>query len=129
MGAALEASCSLSATNDPRTTYDIIVTSRHYPLPPPSPPPALSLLSLLSLYSRSTLALKSLSPCTLPGNFVFAKMGEKEMDVLADAMERRVINKDDLLIKQGETGDFFYIVEVLARSDVHNNIFINNLVT
>ena len=37
---------------------------------------------------------------TMSGNFVFANMGEKEMDVLTDAMERRVVNKDDLLIKQ-----------------------------
>ena len=38
----------------------------------------------------------------LRGNFVFKKMGDQEMDVLADAMERRVVNRDELLITQGE---------------------------
>lgn len=44
-------------------------------------------------------------------NFIFSDLNEKERHRLIDAMQKQVVTKGSVLIKQGDVGDFFYVVE------------------
>jgi CRP-like cAMP-binding protein len=47
----------------------------------------------------------------LEENFIFSDMSKKERNMLIDAMQEQVAGKGDVIIKQGDVGDFFYICE------------------
>lgn len=44
-------------------------------------------------------------------NFIFSDLNDPERHRLIDAMQKQVVKKGSILIKQGDLGDFFYIVE------------------
>lgn len=44
-------------------------------------------------------------------NFIFSDLNDKERHRLIDAMEKEVVNKGKTIIKQGDVGDFFYVIE------------------
>lgn len=44
-------------------------------------------------------------------NFIFSDLNHKERDRLIDAMQKQVASKGSTIIKQGDVGDFFYVVE------------------
>lgn len=43
--------------------------------------------------------------------FLFSSLGSDELDSVIAAMEEKKISPDDVIIKQGATGDFFYIID------------------
>jgi CRP-like cAMP-binding protein len=47
----------------------------------------------------------------LEDNFIFASLSSKERRLLIDAMMMESVPAGTVIIKQGETGDFFYVVE------------------
>jgi CRP-like cAMP-binding protein/tRNA A-37 threonylcarbamoyl transferase component Bud32 len=47
----------------------------------------------------------------LEDNFIFASLSAKERRLLIDAMMMESVPAGTVIIKQGETGDFFYVVE------------------
>ena len=47
----------------------------------------------------------------LEDNFIFASLSPKERRLLIDAMMMEAVPAGTVIIKQGETGDFFYVVE------------------
>jgi cAMP-dependent protein kinase regulator len=44
-------------------------------------------------------------------NFIFSDLSKKGRQMLIDAMQQEVAKKGDVIIKQGDVGDFFYICE------------------
>lgn len=44
-------------------------------------------------------------------NFIFSDLNDKERHRLIDAMEKEVVPKGKIIIKQGDVGDYFYVVE------------------
>jgi cAMP-dependent protein kinase regulator len=44
-------------------------------------------------------------------NFLFATLGEAEATIILDAVEENIIQKGERVIKQGENGDFMYVIE------------------
>lgn len=58
-----------------------------------------------------TPAQRDLINRALDQNFVFASMTEDERNLLINAMERQEVKGNHSLIKQGDDGDFFYIIE------------------
>jgi cAMP-dependent protein kinase regulator len=47
----------------------------------------------------------------LGSNFIFSDLTEGERSMLIDAMQKQTANENEVIIKQGDTGDFFYIVQ------------------
>jgi len=47
----------------------------------------------------------------LETNFLFAHLTEESRSEIVDILVEKVFNKDDVIIKQGDEGDFFYIIE------------------
>jgi len=47
----------------------------------------------------------------LPKNFVFERLGPKELRPLVDAFEKIQANDGEEIIKQGDDGDYFYIIQ------------------
>lgn len=58
-----------------------------------------------------TDAQRDLINHALDQNFVFANLTEDERELLISAMERQEVNANHSVIKQGDDGDFFYIIE------------------
>lgn len=58
-----------------------------------------------------TAAQRDLINSALDQNFVFANLTEDERDLLINAMERQEVQANFNVIKQGDDGDFFYIIE------------------
>jgi cAMP-dependent protein kinase regulator len=44
-------------------------------------------------------------------NFIFSDLNEKERHRLIDAMQKQVAPKGTVIIKQGDVGDYFYVIE------------------
>jgi cAMP-dependent protein kinase regulator len=44
-------------------------------------------------------------------NFLFASMGEAEANIILDAVEEQIIQKGERVIKQGDSGDFMFVIE------------------
>ena len=44
-------------------------------------------------------------------NFIFSDLNDQERNRLIDAMQKQIAEKGSILIKQGDLGDFFYVVE------------------
>lgn len=44
-------------------------------------------------------------------NFIFSDLNDKERYRLIDAMEKEIVPKGKTIIKQGDVGDYFYVVE------------------
>lgn len=47
----------------------------------------------------------------LSDNFIFSALDAKELRLLIDVMQKEVVQKGHMIIKQGDVGDFFYVVE------------------
>lgn len=47
----------------------------------------------------------------LTSNFIFSDLSDGERTLLINAMQKETAQEGDIIIKQGDTGDFFYIVE------------------
>ena len=47
---------------------------------------------------------------SLKKNFVFASLDEKEIETFVRAMDRNKVSKGSEIIKEGDIGDFFYII-------------------
>jgi len=45
------------------------------------------------------------------GNFVFSNLDKAELNVMLDAFEKVAFNKNDLVITEGEEGDYYYVIE------------------
>ena len=58
-----------------------------------------------------TAVQRDLINTALDQNFVFANLSEDERDLLVNAMERQEIPANHNVIRQGDDGDFFYIIE------------------
>lgn len=58
-----------------------------------------------------TDAQRDLINHALDQNFVFANLTEDERELLISAMERQEVKANHSVIKQGDDGDFFYIIE------------------
>lgn len=48
---------------------------------------------------------------TLASNFLFRQLDENSKKTVLSALTKKVFNKGDVIIKQGDEGDFFYIIE------------------
>jgi cAMP-dependent protein kinase regulator len=44
-------------------------------------------------------------------NFLFAALGASEADIILDAVEEVIIQKGERVIKQGDSGDFMFVIE------------------
>jgi len=44
-------------------------------------------------------------------NFLFATLGETEVGIILDAVEETIIEKGERVIKQGDSGDFMFVIE------------------
>lgn len=47
----------------------------------------------------------------LGSNFIFSDLSDSERKMLIDAMQKESANEGDIVIQQGDTGDFFYICQ------------------
>mmetsp|Transcript_588 Transcript_588/g.1217 ORF Transcript_588/g.1217 Transcript_588/m.1217 type:complete len:787 (+) Transcript_588:181-2541(+) len=47
----------------------------------------------------------------LGSNFIFSDLSDRERKMLIDAMQKETAEEGDMIIKQGEEGDFFYICQ------------------
>ena len=56
-------------------------------------------------------AERTLIESALKKNFVFEALSAKDMQEVIDCMKRRSVPPGHELIKQGDTGDFFYVIE------------------
>ena len=54
---------------------------------------------------------RSFLETVLSDNFLFAELSEEEMQQLVDAMQQETVEKGAVIIRQGDVGDFFYVVE------------------
>ena len=61
-------------------------------------------------YPKSDAAIQFIDSA-LEDNFIFASLSERERRNLIDAMMMETVPAGKVIIKQGETGDFFYVVE------------------
>ena len=61
-------------------------------------------------YPKSDAAVQFIDSA-LEDNFIFASLSAKERRLLIDAMMMEAVPAGTVIIKQGETGDFFYVVE------------------
>ena len=61
-------------------------------------------------YPKSDAAVQFID-ASLEDNFIFASLSPKERRLLIDAMMMEAVPAGHVIIKQGETGDFFYVVE------------------
>lgn len=58
----------------------------------------------------------------LSNNFVFAALSEREMRTIIDAFEAIKVSPNDMIIQQGDVGDYFYIIrEGTVRYEVNGN--------
>lgn len=48
---------------------------------------------------------------SVSGNFMFETLDEKQKRDIFDAMFEKTVEKDDVVIKQGDTGDYFYVID------------------
>jgi CRP-like cAMP-binding protein/tRNA A-37 threonylcarbamoyl transferase component Bud32 len=64
----------------------------------------------LPRYPKSDAAIQFIDSA-LEENFIFASLTAKERRLLIDAMMMETVSAGTVIIKQGETGDFFYVVE------------------
>jgi len=71
-------------------------------------------------YPKSDAAVQFIDSA-LEGNFIFASLSPKERRLLIDAMMMEAVPAGTVIIKQGETGDFFYVVEEGQVSFVVDN--------
>lgn len=46
----------------------------------------------------------------LQGNFLFSELSDQECNILVQAMQKETVNKDAIIIQQGDSGDFYYVV-------------------
>ena len=44
-------------------------------------------------------------------SFIFGACDKKEIQIVIDCMEVRTIEEGEYVIKQGEEGDYFYVIE------------------
>jgi signal-transduction protein with cAMP-binding, CBS, and nucleotidyltransferase domain len=61
-------------------------------------------------YPKSDAAIQFIDSA-LEDNFIFASLTVKERRLLIDAMMMETVPAGQVIIKQGETGDFFYVIE------------------
>ena len=61
-------------------------------------------------YPKSDAAIQFID-ASLEDNVIFASLSSKERRLLIDAMMMEAVPAGHVIIKQGETGDFFYVVE------------------
>jgi len=61
-------------------------------------------------YPKSDTAVKFIDD-SLVDNFIFASLSAKERRLLIDAMVMDTVPAGTVIIKQGETGDYFYVVD------------------
>ena len=61
-------------------------------------------------YPKSAEAIAFID-AILEENFVFASLAPKERRTMIDAMKRQTVPPGTRIINQGETGDYFYVVE------------------
>jgi len=61
-------------------------------------------------YPKSDAAIQFIDSA-LEDNFIFASLSSKERRLLIDAMLMETVPAGTIIIKQGETGDFFYVVD------------------
>ncbi|KAK2944533.1 putative cAMP-dependent protein kinase regulatory subunit [Blattamonas nauphoetae] len=71
----------------------------------------------IPVFQKSDSDYKSLRE-TLDKNYLFATLDNSQKDAIAKTMEPKEFQKDAVLIKQGDEGDFFYIL-VEGECDVH----------
>uniref|UniRef100_A0A0A9W7L0 cAMP-dependent protein kinase regulatory subunit n=1 Tax=Lygus hesperus TaxID=30085 RepID=A0A0A9W7L0_LYGHE len=45
------------------------------------------------------------------GNMLFTTLDDEHLHIVVDAMEKKIYKKNDVIIKQGEDGEEFYIVD------------------
>lgn len=49
-------------------------------------------------------------------NFLFAHLNEQQRSKIFDVMQRVPVNKGDVVIRQGDQGDWFYVVDRCAQT-------------
>jgi cAMP-dependent protein kinase regulator len=59
----------------------------------------------------------------LMSNFVFAALSERELRTIIDAFESIQVRKDEIIIHQGDVGDYFYVLRKgTVRFEVNGNV-------
>jgi CRP-like cAMP-binding protein len=58
----------------------------------------------------------------LKDNFLFSELSEEEFAKLVNSMQKQTVKKDHTIIRQGDVGDFFYIVESGTVNFVLDNV-------
>ncbi|TFK55833.1 camp-dependent protein kinase regulatory subunit [Heliocybe sulcata] len=61
-------------------------------------------------YSKTPEQLRRIK-ASIANNFIFRDLDEEQTTGVLNAMEERHVEKDEIVIKQGEEGEYFYVVE------------------
>ena len=60
---------------------------------------------------EKTSDVRALITNVISGNFIFEGLGTETLSKLVDAFEHCEVEKDEIIIKEGDKGDFFYVIE------------------
>mmetsp|Transcript_20045 Transcript_20045/g.22399 ORF Transcript_20045/g.22399 Transcript_20045/m.22399 type:complete len:745 (-) Transcript_20045:177-2411(-) len=69
------------------------------------------MLTLRHLFTKKTRTQKDFIRTSILGNFVFSSLEDAELNVMIDAFERIERSKGDVIIKEGDEGDYYYVIE------------------
>lgn len=65
---------------------------------------------VLPVYSKSVEHLRRIK-VAIRNNFIFRDLDEEQEKGVLDAMQERKVSKNEVVIRQGDVGEFFYVVE------------------
>uniref|UniRef100_A0A060T9H9 cAMP-dependent protein kinase regulatory subunit n=1 Tax=Blastobotrys adeninivorans TaxID=409370 RepID=A0A060T9H9_BLAAD len=63
---------------------------------------------------------------SVAGNFLFANLDDDERDIVLGSLQERTFEKGSYIIKQGDEGDYFYVVESGSVNYYKDNEFVNS---
>jgi cAMP-dependent protein kinase regulator len=64
----------------------------------------------LPVYSKSPDQLRRIK-VSIANNFIFRDLDEEQETGVLNAMQERTVGKDEVVIRQGDVGEYFYVVE------------------
>ncbi|XP_035211559.1 cAMP-dependent protein kinase type II regulatory subunit-like [Stegodyphus dumicola] len=67
-------------------------------------------ISDIEVYPKSDEQINRIKDC-VQDVFLFRALDEKDLSAVIDAMMPRSVNKGEVIIRQGDDGDFFYVVD------------------
>ena len=60
---------------------------------------------------EKTSNIRALITNAISGNFIFEGLDSETLSILVDAFEHREVEKEEIIIREGHKGDYFYIIE------------------